>query len=88
MKYVKSLAELVALTYAVTLLGLVTASGFDILDVSALKAAAASAIPAALSVLYGALAKLLGNPDSALVTDTRQGIDNRGAREGADYDSL
>lgn len=69
--YLKSLAELVFLTYVVAFLGLITATGFDVLDVSALKAAGAAAIPAALSVLYGALARLLGNVNSALAVDTR-----------------
>lgn len=70
-KYLKSLAELVVLTFAVSFLGLVTASGFDLTDLSAVKAAAVSSIPVALVVVYGALAKLIGNPNSALATDTR-----------------
>lgn len=74
MRYWKSLAELVGLTYAVTFLGLVTSAGFDLTDLSTLKAAAAASIPAALSVVYGALAKLLGNRDSALVVDTRSNV--------------
>lgn len=71
MKYLKSLAELTGLTYAVTFLGTLTATGFDIFELSAVKAAAGSAVPAALVVIYGALAKLLGNRQSALVVDTR-----------------
>lgn len=71
MKYLKSLLELTVLTYAVAFLGMVTASGFDLFDVSALRAAAGSALPAALVVVYGALAKRLGNRSSALVVDTR-----------------
>lgn len=71
MKYFKSLAELTALTYAVTFLGTITATGFDLFELAAVKAAAGSAIPAALVVVYGALAKALGNHQSALVVDTR-----------------
>lgn len=74
MKYLKSLAELVVLTYATSFLGLVTASGFNLLDVSALKSAAAASLPAAAAVLYGAVARLLGNYNSALVVDTRENL--------------
>lgn len=71
MKYLKSLAELVILTYATTLLGLLTANGFDITDLSADKAASVAAFPAVLAVLYGAAARALGNVNSALAVDTR-----------------
>ena len=71
MKYLKSLAELVFLTYAATFLGLLTADGFDLTDLSAVKVAATAALPSAIVVIYGALAKLLGNANSALVVDTR-----------------
>lgn len=71
MKYLKSLAELVSLTYAVSFLGLVTAAGFDLTDLSALKAAALAAVPSALVVVYGAAVKGLGNRQSALAVDTR-----------------
>lgn len=71
MTYLKSLAELVVLTYAVTLLGLLTANGFDITDLAAVKAAAVAALPSVLVLLYGVLARLLGNVNSALVVDTR-----------------
>jgi hypothetical protein len=70
-KYLKSLAELVALTYAVTFVGLVSAAGFDLTDLSAVKAAGIASIPAALSVVYGGLVRLLGNVNSALAVDTR-----------------
>jgi len=72
MKYAKSLAELVLITYLLTLAGLVSAAGFDVLDLAAWKAAAVAAFPAAAAALYGALAKVVGNPDSAVVVDTRQ----------------
>lgn len=72
MQYVKSLIELVLATYAFTFLGLVLANDFDLTDVSALKAAAVASLPAALAVVYGALARLIGNYNSALTVDTRE----------------
>lgn len=69
-KYLKSLAELVVVTYATTLAGLLAADGFDYLSVGAWKAAAVSALPAAVAVVYGAFAKLVGNRDSAVAVDT------------------
>lgn len=73
MKYAKSLAELVLATYAFSFLGLVLADGFDLANVSALKAAGVAAVPSALSVVYGALARVVGNFNSALAVDTRDG---------------
>lgn len=73
MKYFKSLAELVLLTYGVSFLGLILAADFDLTDIGALKAAAVASVPAALSVIYGALARLVGNYSSAVVVDTRPG---------------
>lgn len=70
-QYFKSLFELVVLTYGVTFLGLVTANGFDLFDVSALRAAAGSALPAALVVVYAALVKRLGDRNSALASGKR-----------------
>lgn len=69
--YLKSLVELALLTFAVTFLGLITADGFDLLNLGAVKAAATASLPAALAVVYGALARLLGNFNSALAVDTR-----------------
>ena len=71
MKFMKSLLELTLLTYAVAFLGLLSASGFDLLYISALKAAAAASLPTALAVVYGALARLLGDRNSALAVSTR-----------------
>lgn len=70
-KYLKSLLELALLTYTVAFLGLLTADGFDLLNLGAVKAAATSSLPAGLAVVYGALARLLGNFNSALAVDTR-----------------
>lgn len=72
MKYLKSLIELVAVTYGTAFLGLVLANDFDLTDIGALKAAATASLPAALAVVYGALARLKGNYDSALAVDTRE----------------
>lgn len=69
--YLKSLLELALLTYAVTFLGLITADGFDLLNLGAVKAAATASLPAALAVVYGALARLLGNFNSPMAVDTR-----------------
>lgn len=71
MKYLKSLGELTGLTYAASFLGLLAADGFNVLDLGAVKVAAASALPAAVAVLYGSVARLLGNYNSALAVDTR-----------------
>lgn len=71
MKYLRSLAELTAVTYGTAFLGLVLANDFDLTDIGALKAAATAALPAALAVVYGALARLKGNYNSALAVDTR-----------------
>ncbi|QBZ73523.1 holin [Streptomyces phage Mischief19] len=71
--YLKSLVELVAATYALSFLGLLLADGFDLTNLSALKAAGVAAIPSGLSVVYGALAGFVGNPGSALGVDTRDG---------------
>ncbi|MGW1278006.1 holin [Streptomyces tsukubensis] len=48
--------------YVTTLLGLLLATGFDLTDISALKAAAIAAVPAALSVLKAAVGSLVGDP--------------------------
>lgn len=69
--YLKSLAELALLTFAVTFLGLLSADGFDLLNVTAVKAAAAASLPSVLAVVYGSVARLLGNVNSALTVDTR-----------------
>lgn len=71
-KYLKSLIELTALTYATSFLGTITAAGFDLFNVSAVQAAAGAALPSALVVVYGALARLKGDYNSPLAVDTRQ----------------
>lgn len=58
------LAENVVGAYLLTFVTLLLANGFDYLDVDALKAAGLAAIPAALAVIKGALAKQFGDPSS------------------------
>ncbi|MEV8623419.1 holin [Streptomyces sp. NPDC051079] len=48
-------------TYAVAFLGLLLAGGFDLTNLSSLKAAAIAAIPAGLSVLKAAVGSLIGD---------------------------
>ncbi|AMD42775.1 hypothetical protein SEA_XKCD426_34 [Streptomyces phage Xkcd426] len=69
--YFKALFELVALTYAVAFLGLVTADGFDIVSLAAWKSAAVAAFPPVLVAVYGVVARLAGNFASPLAVDTR-----------------
>lgn len=69
--YLKSLLELALLTFVVTFLGLLSADGFNLLDIGALKAAATASLPAVLAVVYGSVVRLIGNFNSALAVDTR-----------------
>ncbi|MEU3569405.1 holin [Kitasatospora sp. NPDC036755] len=64
-KFVLDLVERTAATYVAAFLGLLLADQFDLTSISALKAAAVSALPAALSVLKGAVATRIGDPASA-----------------------
>lgn len=59
------LAERVLASYFFTLIALLLADGFDFTNVTALKAAALAAIPAALSVIKGFIARSIGDPNSA-----------------------
>jgi hypothetical protein len=61
--YVK-LAENVIGAYLLAFVTLLLTDGFDYTNVGALKAAALAAIPAALSVVKGFLARLVGSADS------------------------
>lgn len=72
-RYLIDLAERTAATYVAAFLGLLLADGFDMLSLSALKAAAVAAIPAALSVVKGALATLVGDRGSAAVLPSSSG---------------
>jgi len=64
-RYLLDLAERTAATYATTYLGLLLATGFDLTNVGALKAAAIAALPAALTVIKGALSTFVGDPGTA-----------------------
>jgi hypothetical protein len=61
--YIK-LAENVVGAYLLSLVTLLLANGFDYTNLTALKASALAAIPAALSVIKGFLAKAVGDADS------------------------
>lgn len=68
--YLKDLAYRTAATYLETLAGLTTAAGFGWLDLGAWKAAAVAAAPAAYTVVKGAIARWVGNPNQAALIDT------------------
>lgn len=61
--FVRDLAERVLSAYVTTFVGLMAVSSS--LNLDALKVAAIASVPAALSILKGALASRVGNPDSA-----------------------
>lgn len=64
-RYLIDIAERVAATYVVALLGLLLADGVDLTSVGTLRAALVAALPAALSVVKGILGGLVGDPNSA-----------------------
>lgn len=64
-KFLKDLFERTISTYIQVFLGLLLAGASDTLDVSTLKAAAVSAIPAALAVIKGLVGQKFGEADSA-----------------------
>ncbi|WKU43864.1 holin [Streptomyces sp. VNUA116] len=64
-KVLLDILERTAAAYVTTFLGLLLADGFDLTDVSALKAAAVAALPAALSVIKGAIGTRFGDRGSA-----------------------
>ncbi|MFI8104696.1 hypothetical protein [Streptomyces sp. NPDC086023] len=59
------IAERTLAAYATTFLGLLLAANFDLTDVTAVKAAAIASVPAALTVIKGAIGSLVGDPASA-----------------------
>ena len=67
--YLIDLGERVVATYLYMYITLLLATGFDLTDISALKAAAISCIPAGLAVIKGGIARFVGNPDTASLTD-------------------
>ena len=66
-RYLLELVERVGAVYGVTFLALVTTPGFDLTDVSGLRAAGIAAVPAGLMVVYGALAAFVGDRSPALL---------------------
>ncbi len=64
-KTLADIAERSVTAYVTTFLGLVMADGFDLTNVSTLKATAVAALPAALSVLKGTLGTRVGDKTSA-----------------------
>ena len=69
--FLKDLIERTAAAWALAFVGLLLADGFDFTDLTALKAAGLAAVPAALQVLYSALAGFVGDPKTAGFTDAR-----------------
>jgi hypothetical protein len=63
-EFVVKLAENVVGAYLLSFVTLLLANGFDYTNISVLQATALAAIPAALSVIKGFLAKFVGSPDS------------------------
>jgi hypothetical protein len=64
-KFLTDLTERVASTYVVAFLGLLLADGVDLTSVSTIRAAAIAALPAALTVVKGALAAFVGDHQTA-----------------------
>lgn len=79
-KFFKDLTERVVSTYLQAFIGLLIAAWSPAIDLGSAKAAAIAAIPAALSVAKGLLAKLRGNQDDASMVDLDSvadyGVDN------------
>lgn len=66
-RFFLDLFERAAFTYLETLLGLLIATGTDVLDLSTAKVAAVAAIPAGLAVVKAGLASMIGTPGTAAV---------------------
>jgi hypothetical protein len=65
----RDIAERTIATYVQVFLGLLIASGANVIDVATIQAAAIAAIPAGLAVLKGAAASLVGDPDTAALRE-------------------
>lgn len=70
-KYLVDLADRTFWTYVQTATGLVLADQFDWLSLDSWQAAAIAAVPAALAVVKGGLAKFVNDPDTATFVRTR-----------------
>lgn len=64
-KLLIDVVERTVAAYATTFLGLLLATGFDLTNLSAVKAAAIASIPAALSIVKGVVGAMFGNPTTA-----------------------
>ncbi|MFI1580002.1 holin [Embleya sp. NPDC020630] len=69
-KFFLDLFERATFTYLETLLGLLIATGTDVLDLTTAKVAAVAAIPAGLAVVKAGLASMVGTPGTASVLPT------------------
>ncbi|MGW1074065.1 holin [Streptomyces sp. NPDC002537] len=79
-KLLVDIAERTLAAYVTTFIGLIIADGFDLTSVSALKAAAIASLPAALSVIKGAIGSRFGDSGSAAWLPGGQG--GQGGRTG------
>ncbi|MEU1309526.1 hypothetical protein ABZ419_11610 [Streptomyces cinnamoneus] len=64
-RFFLDLVERTLATYLTTYFGLLLADGFDLTSISALKAAAIAALPAALTVVKAAIGSMVGAPHTA-----------------------
>ncbi|MEV6674075.1 holin [Streptomyces sp. NPDC051162] len=82
-KVLLDILERTLAAYVTTFLGLLIADGFDLTDVSALKAAAIASLPAALSVIKGAIGSRFGDENSAGWLPNRGGGTRSGTKGGS-----
>lgn len=64
-KLLVDVVERTVAAYVTTFLGLLLATGFDLTNMSAVKAAALAALPAALSIIKGVVGAMFGDAGSA-----------------------
>ncbi|GHC43110.1 holin [Streptomyces cinnamoneus] len=81
-KVLLDIAERTLAAYVTTFLGLLIADGFDLTSVSAIKAAAIAALPAALSVIKGAIGSRFGDKGSAAWLPARREGQGQGPGQG------
>jgi hypothetical protein len=67
--YFVDLTERVLASYVYAFITLLLTNSIDLTNLDALKVAAISCVPAALAIIKGALARFVGNPDTASLTD-------------------
>ena len=68
-KYFIDLAERVGASYVYAFVTLLLTNSIDVTNLDALKIAAIACVPAALAVIKGGIARYVGNPDTAGLTD-------------------